>query len=220
MAKTQTQLTESFAISNNGPNINREEQIITQFLYFYPFQPIFYHKSRLNPEKHHEILNKVSLEDKKKLHKALKAIPLRSRHAYQNCSKICSLLTFSLFFCTNVYFIYFSFFHEWTPVTIGFLIFTCLLFSDFTNIFKTLVPCCNQKIAEMVKFFVNVSGFVIFVLASLKIDRETKKYEIAVGVCGTMLGYFLATVFGKELKKFSKKTFQFFFFFILNSFFF
>ena len=50
MAKTQTQLTESFAISNNGPNINREEHIITQFLYrfyhFYHFSHFynFYHK--------------------------------------------------------------------------------------------------------------------------------------------------------------------------------
>ena len=148
------------------------------------------------------------MEDKKKLHKALKAIPLKSHNTYQTCSKICSLLTFSLFFLTNIYFIYFSFFHEWTPVTIGFLIFTCLLFSDFTNIFKTFIPCCNQKIAEMIKFFVNVTGFVIFIMAALGMeDRESKKYEIAVGVCGTMLGFFLATILGKELKKFSKKNF-------------
>ena len=161
----------------------------------------------MNPEKHFEILNKVSLEDKKKLHKTLKEFPLKTQNSYQTCSKICSLLTFSLFFMINIYFISHSFYREWTPVTIGFLIFTCLLFSDFANIFKTFIACCNQKIAEMTKFLFYVTGFMIFVAISLFLDPESKKYEIAIGVCGTMLGYFLATVFGRELKKFSKKMF-------------
>ena len=60
---------------------------------------------------------------------------------------------------------------------------------------------------EMIKFIVYVMGFVVFAGLSLFLSREGKKYEIAIGICGTMLGFFLATVFGKELKKFSKKAF-------------
>ncbi len=89
----------------------------------------------------------------------------------------------------------------------GFFIFSCLLIVDFLNIFKELIGFFNMKMINLLKFMVFLLIFLGFVGFLFKMEKNEKKYEIIMGVCGTLMGFFLANMFGKELKKFCTKTF-------------
>lgn len=157
-------------------------------------------------EKHLEAFSRASWEELKTLKRFLKKMGSRPIQAPKRCSKILAVFLFLLLITLSVAFVYYSFFiKEWVQIATGFSIFALLTLEDFTMVFKSFLPCCSQNMAEMTKFIVYISLFLLFSLFSVYRQADPEKARIATAVCGTILGFLMAGWFGRELKKFSKK---------------
>lgn len=158
----------------------------------------------MHPENFQEIFERLNFEEKKTLHNSLKKKFKSKEESHKRCSQIFVGFLMLVLAIANIAFIYLSFHKDLIQLVGGFIIFSCFLFMEIINTLKK-VPCCSLNMINLLKYSLGLGTYVFFLFIGMSCKAESKDYEMSNVICGVMLGFLFAILFGNEIKKFCKK---------------